>query len=179
MNVTPTNRPKAEGDGPTMTPPELSHVDKAGRARMVDVSAKPTTVRTARAEARVQLGEALARRLQETGGVEKGPVLPTARIAGILAAKKTADLIPMCHPLALDHVELDFAFEGDVLRIEAEARCQGRTGVEMEAMTAVMVAALTVYDMCKSANKGIVIQQARLLEKTGGKSGRWTSEPSQ
>lgn len=148
-------------------------MDGQGAARMVDVGDKAITVRTARAEARVLLGEALAARVAAEGGLAKGAVLPTARVAGIMAAKRTAELIPMCHPLALDHVEVGFSFEHDTLCIAASVRCAGRTGVEMEAMTAASVAALTVYDMCKSASKGITIASVQLLEKTGGKSGDW------
>lgn len=156
-----------------MTPSSFSHLDKDGHARMVDVGAKPATPRTARAEATVNLGTDIAHMLAETGGVAKGNVLETARIAGVMASKRTAELIPMCHPLALDHCALDFDLGESELVITAEVRCQGRTGVEMEALTAVSVAALTVYDMCKSAAKGITIQRVRLLEKTGGKSGDW------
>jgi cyclic pyranopterin monophosphate synthase len=140
---------------------------------MVDVGAKKITVRTARAEARVRLGRELARRVQQTGAVAKGNVLETARIAGLLAAKRTPELIPLCHPLLLDVVHIDMRWEDDELRIEATAKCRGRTGAEMEAMTAAAVAALTVYDMVKPAGRGVVITSLRLLEKSGGKSGRW------
>lgn len=150
----------------------LSHIAN-GRARMVNVTAKRATVRTARAEAWVNVGAAIAARLCSAGGVAKGNVLETARLAGIMAAKRTADLIPMCHPLALDAVEVDAALVGNRVRIESRAVCEGKTGVEMEALTAVTVAALTVYDMVKSAGKGGEIGPVRLLEKTGGKSGDW------
>lgn len=153
----------------------LSHLDDDGRARMVDVGNKPPTVRTARAEAIVDLGKKIAGQLRETGSIGKGNVVETARIAGITAAKKTSDLIPMCHPLPLDLVEVNIEIGESELRIESYAKCEARTGVEMEAMTAVSVAALTVYDMCKSAGKGITIKHIRLLEKTGGKSGDYHS----
>jgi len=142
---------------------------------MVDVGGKLSTVRTARAEAVVSLGSHIAGMLAETGGVAKGSVIETARIAGVAAAKRTAELIPMCHPLPLDYVDVDIALADDALTITTEVRCEGRTGVEMEAMVAASVAALTVYDMCKSAGKGIVIEHVRLLSKTGGKSGDWTA----
>jgi len=151
----------------------LSHLADDGRARMVDVGGKEKTRRAARAEAVVRLGERIARLMAETGGVSKGNVLETARIAGVMAAKRTADLVPMCHTLELDSIDLDVRLTGDAVVITAEARCEGRTGVEMEAMTAAAVAALTVYDMCKSAGKGIIIERVRLLEKSGGKSGTW------
>ena len=151
----------------------LSHVDDAGRAKMVDVSDKVATVRSATAEAWVQVGPEIARLLRRTGGVAKGNVLATAELAGVMAAKKTGEFIPMCHPLGLDHVEVHAALTGGKVRIVASARCEGKTGVEMEAMTAASVAALTVYDMVKSAGKGVEIGPIRLLEKTGGKSGTW------
>lgn len=156
----------------------LSHVTPAGRVRMVDVSGKQVTERTARAEAVIRLGRPVAETLRATGEVAKGNVLETARIAGILAAKKTPEFIPLCHSLALSVVEITAALGKDSLRLESFVRCSGPTGVEMEAMTAVSVAALTVYDMCKAAGKGIVIERIRLLEKTGGKSGRWVAGES-
>ncbi len=143
---------------------------------MVDVGNKAAGERTARAEATVRLGTAIAAQLRATGEVAKGNVLETARIAGIMAAKRTADLIPLCHTLALSVVEIRAALTDDELHLESFVRCQGPTGVEMEALTAVSVAALTVYDMCKAAGKGIVIEQVRLLEKTGGKSGQWKAD---
>ena len=155
-----------------MSKSRFSHAGPRG-ARMVDVSRKPATERTARAEARVAVGPVIAALLRKTGAVAKGNVVETARIAGIMAAKRTADLVPMCHPLALDHVELSVELRGDEMRIESAVRCRERTGAEMEALTAAAVAALTVYDMCKSAGKGIEIRSVRLLEKTGGKSGAW------
>ena len=154
----------------------LSHVSNTGQICMVDVGSKPSTARTARAEAVVRLGAALAERLRQTGSVEKGSVLETARIAGILAAKKTSDLIPLCHQIPLDVVEIRATLEADAVRLESRVRCRHTTGVEMEALTAVAVAALTVYDMCKAADKGIVIERMRLLEKTGGKSGAWKAK---
>jgi cyclic pyranopterin monophosphate synthase len=152
---------------------KLSHLAADGRARMVDVGGKAATVRLARAQAEVRLGPRIAAALRKTGAIAKGNVVETARLAGILAAKRTAELIPMCHPLALDSVEISTAWKGNVLCIEAVVRCTGRTGVEMEALSAAAIAALTVYDMCKSAGKGIVIADLRLLEKSGGKSGHW------
>jgi cyclic pyranopterin phosphate synthase len=152
---------------------KLSHLSPGGRARMVDVSAKPRTERFARAEAWVSLGAPAARALHATGAVAKGNVLETARLAGILAAKRTHELIPMCHPLALDLVEVDAALSGRRVRIETRVGCRERTGAEMEALTAAAVAALTVYDMVKSAGKGAQIGPIRLLEKRGGKSGHW------
>lgn len=140
---------------------------------MVNVTVKGATVRAARAEAWVNVGPAVARRLRVAGGVAKGNVLETARLAGIMAAKRAAELIPMCHPLVLDVVEMDAVLVGDRVRIESRVMCEGKTGVEMEALTAATVAALTVYDMVKSAGKGVEIGPVRLLEKTGGKSGDW------
>lgn len=152
----------------------LTHTDSDGRARMVDVGAKRVTRRTARAAGTVDLGPTIAGALRRGGGaLAKGNVLETARLAGVMAAKRTADLIPMCHPLGLDAVGIVCELDGPRVRIESSVRCCGRTGVEMEALTAVAVAALTVYDMCKSAGKGIVIRDVRLIEKTGGASGRW------
>jgi cyclic pyranopterin phosphate synthase len=150
----------------------LSHVGPRG-ARMVDVSRKAATLRTARAEAWVHVGPVIAALLRESGGVAKGNAIEVARVAGIVAAKRTAELIPMCHPIALDHVEVRAELHGVRVRIESAVRCRERTGAEMEALTAAAVAALTVYDMCKSADKGIEIRSVRLLEKSGGKSGVW------
>ncbi len=154
-------------------PRRLTHMTPAGAARMVDVGAKRGTGRTARAEAIVRVGRRIADLLEERGGIAKGNVIETARVAGIMAAKRTSDLIPMCHPLPLDVVAIRISVSGDCVRIESHAACRGVTGVEMEALVAAATAALTVYDMCKSADKGIVIERVRLLEKTGGKSGRW------
>ena len=143
---------------------------------MVDVGDKKVTHRAARAEAWVEVGAEIAAMLRRSGSVHKGNVLETARIAGIMAAKKTAELIPMCHPLVLDVVDVDAELVGDRVRIVGRVACRGKTGVEMEAMTAVTVAAITVYDMVKSAGKGVQIGPVRLLEKQGGKSGRWKRE---
>jgi len=155
---------------------DLSHVSPGGQARMVDVSGKSITVRSATAEAWVDVGAAIAEKLRTAGGLAKGNVLETARLAGILAAKQTPNLIPMCHPLTLEVVEVQAELLDDHVRITATVRCQGRTGVEMEAMTAASVAALTVYDMVKSAGKGVQIGPVRLLAKSGGKSGAWQRE---
>ncbi|MEB2361058.1 MAG: cyclic pyranopterin monophosphate synthase MoaC [Bryobacteraceae bacterium] len=147
---------------------DLSHFDEAGSARMVDVSAKQNTRRTARAHAFVRIRPDVLRRLPEN---PKGDPLEVARLAGIMAAKKTAELIPLCHPLLLTHVGVDISVEQDGVRIVASAATTGPTGVEMEAMTAAAAAALTVYDMTKALDKAIEITDLRLLEKTGGKSG--------
>lgn len=155
---------------------DFSHLGPSGGARMVDVEGKPATLRTARAEAWVQVGRKIASLLKATGSVDKGSVLETARLAGIMAAKRTSDLIPMCHPLPLDSIEVSAEIAGNRVRLEACVKTEGKTGVEMEAMTAAAVAALTVYDMVKSAGKGVEIGPVRLLEKTGGKSGSWRRE---
>jgi len=148
----------------------LTHLDDEGRARMVDVTAKAATVREAVAAGRVRMQpETLA--LIQTGGLAKGDVLAVARIAGIMAAKRTDQLIPLCHPLALTSVELDFNVEQGEVLIEARAKCIGITGVEMEALTAVSVAALTIYDMCKAVDRTMRIEAVRLLRKSGGRSG--------
>ncbi len=152
---------------------ELSHISPDGGARMANVGGKSPSHREAVAEVWVDVGTDIARLLAETGGVGKGNVLETARLAGIMAAKKTADLIPMCHPLLLDVVEVSAELEDCRVHIEVRVACEGRTGVEMEALTAASVAALTVYDMVKSAGKGIEIGPLRLLKKSGGKSGPW------
>jgi len=149
----------------------LGHLSARGQAIMVDVSAKEVTRRTAVAEAWVTVGPAVARRLREAGGLAKGNVLETARLAAILAAKRTAGIIPMCHPLPLDAISVEAELSGARVRIVSRVACEGKTGVEMEAMVAAAVGALTVYDMVKSAGKGIEIGPVRLLEKTGGKSG--------
>ena len=152
---------------------KLSHIGKDGEARMVDVGDKRATDRSAKAEAFVRLGADLARQLSETGATSKGGVIETARVAGIMAAKQTPQLIPMCHPLPLSVVDISAELEDGGVRLRSFVRCRHATGVEMEAMTAVAVAALTVYDMCKAVSKGIVIESVQLLEKTGGKSGNW------
>src|SRR5437764_3537959 len=149
----------------------LTHFDESGASRMVDVGAKPETHRSARASALVRMQPATLVLIRDRG-VAKGDVLEVARLAGIMAAKRTGDLIPLCQPLPLTSVEVSFAFDGDcALRVEATARVFGRTGVEMEALTAVTVAALTVYDMCKAADRAMTVERVRLEEKSGGKSG--------
>jgi cyclic pyranopterin phosphate synthase len=157
--------------------PELSHIDDKGRVRMVDVTEKKPSRRTAVAQAMVRMRAETLKRIL-SGSVSKGNVFETARIAGVMAAKKTADLIPMCHPLKLTHVQVDFAPDeaGHTVRIEATARIVDQTGVEMEALTAVSVAALTLYDMCKAIDKGMTITDICLLKKTGGKSGTFMRE---
>ena len=150
---------------------EFSHFDDSGQAVMVDVSAKPITARRATARARVVMAAATLA-LIEAGGAKKGDVLGVARLAGIMAAKRTADLIPLCHPLPLDSVTVDLiAAPPDAVEITATVRTTGRTGVEMEALTAACVAALTVYDMCKAVDRGMRIEAVRLVAKSGGKSG--------
>lgn len=139
---------------------------------MVDVSAKAATLRTARAGARVRLGAAAAQGLREAT-LAKGDAFVTAQLAGIMAAKQTGTLIPLAHPLPLAQVDVRFAWDGDAIEIEATARTSAQTGVEMEAMVAASIAALTIYDMTKAIDKGIVVESVRLLEKTGGKSGTW------
>ncbi|WP_309622917.1 cyclic pyranopterin monophosphate synthase MoaC [Novosphingobium sp.] len=151
---------------------ELSHLDEHGKARMVDVGGKAETSRVAVAEGLIRMNPAALAAIRD-GSVPKGDVLAAARIAGIMAAKKTADLIPLCHPLALTSVTVDFAIEDQVVRVTASAALTGRTGVEMEAMTAASVALLTIYDMAKAVDKGMVIEGLRLIEKRGGKSGDW------
>jgi cyclic pyranopterin phosphate synthase len=148
----------------------LSHFDEKGEARMVDVSGKADTVRSAKAHAFVRMSRAVLAALPQNA---KGDALEVARIAGIMAAKKTAELIPMCHPLGLTHVSVELVVEAAGIRITAAANTTGPTGVEMEALTAASVAALTVYDMTKALDKGIEIQDVYLLEKSGGKSGSW------
>ncbi|MHB8829466.1 MAG: cyclic pyranopterin monophosphate synthase MoaC [Syntrophales bacterium] len=150
----------------------LSHLDEKGQARMVDVTSKPVTHRQATARGRVLMRPETAALIQE-GGLPKGDVFSTARIAGIMAAKKTPDLIPMCHPLEMTAIELSFSIDisaGEVV-IEAKAGMVGRTGIEMEAMTAVSVAALTIYDMCKAVDREMVLTDIKLISKEGGKSG--------
>jgi cyclic pyranopterin phosphate synthase len=151
---------------------DLTHLDEKGNARMVDVGGKAETARVAIASGRISMNaEALA--AIRDGAVPKGDVLAAARIAGIMAAKKTAELIPLCHPLALDAVAVDFTVDGGGVCATATASLTGRTGVEMEAMTACSIALLTIYDMAKALDKGMVIEAVRLIEKRGGKSGTW------
>ena len=153
---------------------ELTHFNAAGEAHMVDVGDKPTSVRRAVAEGRI-LMETGTLTLIRDGGHKKGDVLGIARVAGIMAAKKTADLVPLCHPLALTRVDIDLATETGPAavscRVTVETR--GQTGVEMEALTAVQITLLTIYDMCKAVDRGMTIDQVRLTEKQGGKSGHW------
>jgi cyclic pyranopterin phosphate synthase len=152
---------------------ELTHFDERGASRMVDTSDKPETHRLARARALVRMAPATAALIRDRA-LAKGDVLEVARLAGIMAAKRTGDLIPLCHPLPITAATIDFTFEGDdLLRIEATVRVFGRTGVEMEALTAVSVAALTVYDMCKAVDRVMTIERVRLEEKSGGRSGRF------
>lgn len=156
---------------------QLTHLDAKGQARMVDVSEKDTTAREARAMAEIRM---LPQTLQMIldGKHKKGDVMATARIAGIMAAKRTPDLIPMCHPLMLTSVKVELIPNTDRSCVEIYATCKlvGQTGVEMEALTAATTAALTLYDMCKAVDKGMVIGSVQLLEKTGGKSGHWKKE---
>ncbi len=156
---------------------EFSHIDAAGRAVMVDVGAKPETGRRAVAECRVMLAEATYS-LLASKALPKGDVLAVARVAGILAAKRTGELIPLCHPLFLTCVDVDFFPDPTrhVIRIQAEARTNGPTGVEMEALVAAQIAALTIYDMCKAVQRDIRITDCRLLHKSGGRSGTWNAD---
>ncbi len=150
---------------------DLTHFDEHGASRMVDTSAKPETLREARASGLVRMGPATAALIRDRA-LAKGDVLEVARLAGIMAAKRTGDLIPLCHPLPIASATLDFSFPADdLLRIDATVRVFGRTGVEMEALTAVSVAALTVYDMCKAVDRVMTIERVRLEEKSGGRSG--------
>lgn len=155
----------------------LTHFNAAGQAHMVDVGDKPETRRVAVAEGRITMQPATLERIL-AGDHKKGDVLGVARIAGIMAAKKTAELIPLCHPLALTRVEVDLEPEPATssVRCQASVETHGRTGVEMEALTAVAVALVTVYDMCKAADRGMSIEGVRLLEKSGGRSGTWRRE---
>ncbi len=153
--------------------PRLSHVDRMGRPKMVDVSAKPDTARLAIARGHVRLSGATLRMIR-TGRIGKGDPLVSARLAGIMAAKRTSDLIPLCHPLAISHCDVELEARPDGYEIQASVRTTGPTGVEMEALTAVAVAALTIYDMVKAVDRGVVIGKIRLIEKRGGRSGTWT-----
>lgn len=154
----------------------LTHLNEAGEAAMVDVSAKADTVREAVADGVIRMNAAALAAIRD-GSAAKGDVLAVARVAGIMAAKKTSELIPLCHPLMLSKVAVEFAFEDDGIRATATVRLTGQTGVEMEAMTAVSVALLTIYDMAKALDKAMVVSDIRLLSKTGGKSGDWVREP--
>jgi cyclic pyranopterin phosphate synthase len=155
----------------------LTHLDESGRARMVDVSDKDVTRREATARAIVEMEPATAR-LIASGGVAKGDVLAVAQVAGVMAAKRTPDLIPLCHPLPITGVDMDFNLDSErsSLTITATVRVTGRTGVEMEALTAASVAALTVYDMCKAVDRGMRISSVELLHKSGGKSGEFVRQ---
>ena len=169
--------PPAMSDTPT-SPSPLTHFDAQGQAHMVDVGAKPATHRTAVATGRIEMkAETLA--LIESGTAKKGDVLGIARIAGIMAAKKTSDLIPLCHPLALTRVAVEFDLQhGETPEVQCTATVEtvGPTGVEMEALTAVQVALLTIYDMCKAVDRGMVLRQTHVVEKHGGKSGSYVVE---
>ena len=157
----------------------FSHIDDEGRARMVDVTAKKPTVRTAVAGGRIHMNPETLDLIQ-SHKVKKGNVLEAARIAGVMAAKKTADLIPMCHPLNITHIQVDFSPDASAncIRMKATVRAIDQTGVEMEALTAVQAALLTIYDMCKAVDRGMEIGGVRLLKKFGGKSGDWEREQS-
>ena len=156
---------------------KLTHFDKSGRSRMVDVGAKEDTVRSATAKALVSMKQETFQRILE-GGIKKGDVLGVSQVAGIMAAKKTSDLIPMCHPLDITSVEMDFLPDKETSQIKviATAKLVGKTGVEMEALVAVSVASLTIYDMCKAIDRGMEISDVRLLRKSGGKSGTFIRE---
>ena len=155
----------------------LTHLSDTGRADMVDVGDKPVTARTATAVGAVRMSSATLD-LVLAGNAKKGDVLGTARLAGIMAAKRTADLIPLCHPLSLSKVTVEIEPDVDLpgLRVSAFAKLEGKTGVEMEALTAVSVACLTIYDMAKAADRGMVISDIRVLQKSGGRSGDWRAE---
>ena len=153
---------------------KLTHFNQAGEAHMVDIADKPSSARRAIAAGRIVM-QAETLELIQQGGHKKGDVLGVARIAGIMATKRTSDLVPMCHPLALTHVAVEFEADPDASAVECivTAETTGQTGVEMEALTGVQVTLLTIYDMCKSVDRGMVISDVRLLEKSGGKSGHW------
>ena len=151
---------------------KLTHLDETGAARMVDVGGKTATVRSATASGHIRMLPATLQAVRDGSG-PKGDVLAAARIAGIMAAKRTGDLIPLCHPLALDTVSVEFVFTESGVEVTTRAALTGKTGVETEALTATSIALLTIYDMAKALEKGMVIENVRLLEKTGGKSGEW------
>jgi len=173
-SLTQTALPQAAIPKPTQT--GLSHYDASGRATMVDVSGKPPTVRTAEASARVVMSAKVVAALPSN---PKGNPFEVARIAGILAAKRTSELIPMCHPVALSYVDISYSLCKDGVSLRSRASTTGGTGVEMEALTAVSVAALTVYDMCKALDKGIEIRYIQLERKSGGKSGSYQRQAPQ
>jgi len=156
---------------------DFTHFNEQGRAKMVDVGEKPISQRVAVAGARVQVNENTFN-LIKSGGMKKGDVLTVAQIAGVMGAKRTPDIIPMCHPILMDGINLDLSLDENRLSVEikAEVRCDGRTGVEMEALSAVSIAALTVYDMCKAVQKDMVISDIRLISKTGGVHGDYYKE---
>jgi cyclic pyranopterin monophosphate synthase len=155
--------------------PEFSHLDATGGARMVDVSEKPETKRVAVASGSVLMAAQTVALVRQKA-LPKGDVFTVARVAGILAAKRCGDLIPLCHPLPLTDLQLDLVLVESGVEITATACCVGRTGVEMEALTAVSIAALTIYDMCKAVDKSMIIDRVRLIKKTGGQSGDWHAE---
>jgi cyclic pyranopterin phosphate synthase len=155
---------------------KLTHLDDSGAAHMVDVGAKATTSREAVAEGRISMSAEALSAIRD-GTAKKGDVLAVARVAGIMAAKKTSDLIPLCHPIALSSATVDFDFEDKGIRVTASARTSGQTGVEMEALTAASVALLTLYDMAKALDKGMILSGIRLLAKSGGRSGDWRAQP--
>ena len=160
-----------------MTDRSLSHLDPFGGTRMVDVSPKEATLRRALARCRVEMKPETTAQVANNA-ITKGDVLAAARVAGIQAAKRTADLVPMCHPLLVGSVQVDFTIGDDYVEVEAKVETVDRTGVEMEAMTACAIAALTVYDMCKTADRTMSIGHLMLWEKTGGSSGMWKREPT-
>ena len=153
---------------------QLTHLDEAGRARMVDVGAKPATGRMARAEGAIRMSGVAFALLRENR-IGKGDVLTVAKVAGIMAAKRTSELIPLCHPIALSHADVTLTLDPSLpgVRVEASARTSGPTGVEMEALTAATVALLTVYDMAKAVDRGMIMEGVRVIEKAGGASGTW------
>ena len=154
---------------------KLTHINEQGRARMVDVTEKPVTFRTAEAEGWIRMAPETAE-LIRTGGAPKGDVLAVAQVAGVLAAKRTHELIPMCHPLRLTAVDIAFTLEEAAVHIRSKVKCKGETGVEMEALTAVSAAALTIYDMCKAVQRDMEITEIRLCRKSGGKAGSYVKE---
>ena len=170
------DRPAAPMTDPADAPGALTHFDAQGRAHMVDVGAKDATHRVARATGRIRMQPATLATIA-AGTAAKGDVIGIARIAAIQAAKRTADLVPLCHPLPLTHVRADFELDesASAVRCTVQTETLGRTGVEMEALTAVQVGLLTIYDMVKAIDRGMVIEDVRLLEKLGGKSGRWVA----
>ncbi|MEA4973851.1 Cyclic pyranopterin monophosphate synthase [bioreactor metagenome] len=149
---------------------KLTHINEQGRARMVDVSQKEETLRTAEACGVIYMNEDTINRIKD-GGIKKGDVLAVAQVGGIMAAKKTSDIIPMCHPINTTGIDINFIINNNSIEIYSTVKCKGETGVEMEALTAVSAAALTIYDMCKAVQKDMVIGEIKLLKKTGGKSG--------